>query len=661
MWNIVFPCARHTPYYSATAAISGDSMKNLILGTAGHIDHGKTSLVKALTGVDTDRLPEEKARGITIELGFAGLDLSGGIHFGIVDVPGHEKFVRTMVAGVGGMDLVMLVIAADEGVMPQTREHLDICQLLGVRRGLVALTKSDLVDKDWLDLVVEEVRDFLVGSFLEGAPIVPVSSRSGNGIDLLKSELGLLARDLEQKRSEGPYRLPVDRVFTLAGFGTVVTGTLLSGRVKLGDEAEIVPSMLPCRVRGIQAHGAKVETGEAGTRLALNLQGVDHHQVRRGEVVVPRGVYRTTKIVDVQLNHLASAPRGLKHRSILRLHSSTYEVPATVILLDLDVLAPGDSAFAQLRLARPVLLLNGDPFVLRFSSPAATIAGGTILDPFPPGRRRRSDEALELLGNLSAGTESDVIAGMVAGNLLSGITHSEISVRSGIVSRRLEAALSGLLASGAIVQVVRDPKIYLSREAFSSLCDSLVAVMNDYFAQHPLKEGINKEELKTRIPSRSDERFFTPCLAALEKEGRVVAERDLVRLVGRKAGTETAQADIHQQIRCELERGGKEPPFLHEICTLLHIPEKLAQEHLALLANEGGAVKVKNDIFYTPEALAGIEEVLVGYLREKGEIAPAEFREITGLSRKFMIPVLEYFDSRRVTMRLGDKRVLRRK
>jgi selenocysteine-specific elongation factor len=636
-------------------------MKNLILGTAGHIDHGKTSLVKALTGVDTDRLPEEKKRGITIELGFAGLDLPGNIHFGIVDVPGHEKFVRTMVSGVGGMDMVMLVIAADEGVMPQTREHLDICQLLGVRRGVVALTKSDLVDPDWLDLVVEEVREFVADSFLASAPVIPVSSRSGSGLDKLRDELGLIARELEQKRSEGPYRLPVDRVFTLAGFGTVVTGTLLSGTVRVGDEAELLPTGLPCRIRGIQAHGTKAEAGEAGSRLALNLQGVDHHEVKRGDVVVPAGVYRTTRIVDVHLDHLASAPRNLKHRAGLRLHSSTYDVPATVILFDRNSLEPGESAHAQLRLARPVLLLNGDPFVLRSSSPSATIAGGRILDPFPPGHRRRSVEALELLENLSTGTDTGVIAGMVSGSLLSGITHAEISTRSGITSKRLEAALATLLASGVIVQMLRDPKKYLSRAAFASLCELLLDVMDGYFARNPLKEGIGKEELKTRIPARSDERFFTPCLAALEKEGKIVVERDLVRLAGRKAGSETSQADIRGRILDELEKGGKEPPFLNDICSTLKIAEKPALEHLALLSAEGKAVKVKSDIFYSPAALAGIEELLTGYLITHGEISPPEFREITGLSRKFMIPVLEYFDSRKVTIRLGDKRVLRKK
>src|SRR6185369_4061380 len=380
------------------------------------------------------------------------------------DVPGHERFVRTMVAGVGVMGLVMPVIAADEGVMPQTREHLDICQLLGVKKGLVALTKSDLVDPDWLDLVCEEVRDFLAGSFLDRAAVIPVSSRTGSGIDRLRDELGLLALDLEQKKCEGPFRLPVDRVFTLPGFGTVVTGTLHSGTVAVGSEAEILPSALPCRVRGIQAHGRKVETGEAGSRLALNLQGVDHYEVRRGDVVVPKGVYRTTQIVDVFLNHLKTAPRSLKHRAGLLLHSATYEVPVKVILFDRDALDPGESAYAQLRLARPVLLLNGDPFVLRSSSPSATIAAGRILDPSPPGRRRRSREALELLENLSTGADTGVIAGMVSGSLLSGISHAEIAARSGIPSKRLEAALAGLLSTGDIIQVIRDPKTYLGRD-----------------------------------------------------------------------------------------------------------------------------------------------------------------------------------------------------
>ena len=362
-----------------------NSTKNLILGTAGHIDHGKTSLVKVLTGVDTDRLPEEKARGITIELGFANMQLPGGIQLGIVDVPGHEKFVRTMVAGVGGMDLVMLVIAADEGVMPQTREHLDICRLLGVKQGVVVLTKSDLVAPEWLELVTEEARDFVAGSFLEGAPIVPVSARTGSGIQPLKEVLQNIAARVEQKRSDRPLRLPVDRAFTVAGFGTVVTGTLLSGQVRVGDEVELFPSGICTKIRGIQAHASKTDVGSAGQRLALNLQGVDNNQAQRGDVVAPRGVYRATSVVDVELCCLKSVPRPLKHRAKLRLHSATYEVAAQVILFDRECLEPGESAFAQLRLITPVLLLNGDPFVLRSHSPSQTVGGGTVLDPDRPG------------------------------------------------------------------------------------------------------------------------------------------------------------------------------------------------------------------------------------------------------------------------------------
>ncbi|HOI17944.1 MAG TPA: selenocysteine-specific translation elongation factor, partial [Geobacteraceae bacterium] len=340
-------------------------MKHLILGTAGHIDHGKTSLVRALTGIDTDRLKEEKERGITIELGFAHMELPGDIRFGIVDVPGHEKFVRTMVAGVGGMDLVMLVIAADEGVMPQTREHLEICQLLGVKKGLVALTKSDMVEAEWLDMVAEEVREYLIGSFLEGAPIIPVSSKTGEGLEDLKEGLSTLAAEVEEKSTGGPFRLPVDRVFTVAGFGTVVTGTLLSGEIRTGDEVELLPSGLATRVRSVQTHGRKADLGSAGQRVAVNLQGVEYTDIVRGDVVVPRGAFRSTRAVDARLTFLPSAPRELKHRSTLRLHSATYEVSAQVILLDRDTLLPGDSTLVQLRLKKPVLLLPGDLFIMR--------------------------------------------------------------------------------------------------------------------------------------------------------------------------------------------------------------------------------------------------------------------------------------------------------
>ena len=636
-------------------------MKHLILGTAGHIDHGKTSLVKALTGIDTDRLKEEKARGITIELGFAHMELPGGIRFGIVDVPGHERFVRAMVAGVGGMDLVMLVIAADEGVMPQTREHLEICQLLGVKKGLVALTKSDLVDGDWLGLVGEEVRDYLAGSFLAEAPIIPVSSRTGAGLAELKQELAMLAAEVDEKRHDGPFRLPVDRVFTVTGFGTVVTGTLLSGEINVGDEVELLPAGLSCRVRGIQAHGAKTDKGVAGQRLAVNLQGVEHTEVERGDVVVPKGLYRPTRAVDVRLNYLSSAPRELKHRATLRLHSATYEVPAQVILIDRNTLQPGETAYAQLRLAKPVLLLPGDPFVLRTYSPQATLGGGTILDPDPSRRRRRSAEALALLQAIEAGSEADKIRLLVAASLLSGLSIDEMVSRTGMSAKRIDAVLASLLSSGEVLQVVREPRMFIGKGAFDSLKAKLMEELQSFLHDNPMKDGISKEELKSRIPKRSDHRFFGPLLAALEKEGKAVSERDIVKLPGRKGEATAGQAGVQAKIEAALQRGGMEPPTIKELCDWFKCTEKQALEHLNFLFRDGRAAKIKGDVFYAPQPLSEIREKLISHLKAKGEITPSEFRELTGLSRKFMIPLLEYFDQEKVTIRVGDKRVLRKR
>jgi selenocysteine-specific elongation factor len=635
-------------------------MKHLILGTAGHIDHGKTSLVKALTGIDTDRLPEEKARGITIELGFAHLDLPGGFALGIVDVPGHERFVRTMVAGVGGMDLVMLVIAADEGIMPQTREHLEICQLLGVKKGLVALTKCDLVDADWLGLVTEEVRDYLAGSFLAHAPIIPLSAKTGMGLAHLRDELTLLSAVVEEKKGEGPCRLPVDRVFTVTGFGTVVTGTLLSGEVAVGEEVEILPTGLICRVRGIQCHGRKADRAHAGRRVAVNLQGVEHTEIARGDIVVPRGVYHTTRIVDARLNYLPSAPRDLKHRAVLRLHSATYEVPAQVTLLDRNLLRPGESAYVQLRLAQPVLLLPGDPFVLRTYSPQATLGGGTVLDPAPPGRRRRTPEALELLHALETGETPQKIRLLVTASLLTGLSLDEMISRTGLSVKKIEAALGTLLSTGELVQVVKEPRIFLSREAFTTLKEKLHFDLQTFLKDNPIKDGIGKEELKSRIPRRSDPRFFGPVLAALEKEGKGVLERDMVKLPGRKSTVAAGQVDLQARIETALCKGELEPPTIKEFCAALGCTEKDALEHLNFLSRAGKAVKIKSDVFYAAAPFAVIREKLVAHLKKTGEITPNDFRALTGLSRKFMIPLLEYFDSEKLTIRVGDKRVLRK-
>ncbi len=635
-------------------------MKHLILGTAGHIDHGKTSLVKALTGIDTDRLKEEKARGITIELGFAHLELPGGLCFGIVDVPGHEKFVRTMVAGVGGMDLVMLVIAADEGIMPQTREHLDILRLLGVKSGLVALTKRDTVEREWLELVTEEVRDFVAGSFLEEAPIVAVSSRSGEGLGELKEQLARLARQVAEKRREGSFRLPVDRVFTVPGFGTVVTGTLLSGEIAVGDELEILPSGHEGRVRGIQAHGIKGDKGQAGQRLAVNLQGIDLNEIHRGDVVTPRGVFHATRTVDVQLDYLPSAPRELKHRATVRLHSATYEVPAQIILLDRDTLQPGESAYAQLRLKEPALLLSGDSYILRAFSPQVTVGGGVTLDPFPPRRRRRNEEALQLLEAFGSSDQQRTILLIISQSLLSGIAFEDLLMRSGLPRKIVESILTTLLSAGEIVQMARDPRLFLAKSAVETLKRGLLQELSNFLAANPLKEGISKEELKTRLPKRSDGRFFTPLLTALEKDGLVVPDRDIIRPAAQTARPAAADG-LAGKISGYIADAGNEPPTIKEIMERFRCDEKNVRDNLALLVRSGQVARISSDLFYSTATLDVLREKLVALLREKGEITPPEYRELTGLSRKFLIPLLEYFDSEKVTIRVGDKRVLRRK
>ena len=636
-------------------------MKHLILGTAGHIDHGKTALVKALTGINTDRLKEEKVRGITIELGFAHLELPGGIRFGIVDVPGHERFVRAMVAGVGGMDLVMLVIAADEGIMPQTREHLDILKLLGVKSGLVALTKCDLVDQEWLALVSAEIREFVASSFLENAPLVALSSRTGQGLDGLKRELTRLAESVAEKRREGQFRLPVDRAFTMAGFGTIVTGTLLAGEIRTGDELELLPSGRTGRVRGIQAHGAQVEQGQAGQRLAVNLQGIDLDQTRRGDVVAPRGVFKTTRAVDVRLDHIPSAPRPLKHRATPRLHSATYEVSAQVILLDRDTLLPGQSAFAQLRLTEPALLLSGDSYILRVSTPAATVGGGIVLDPFPPRRRRRSQDALLLLESLDSDDHPQTISLFITASMLSGIAFEELALRSGLALKTLESILAILLTSGKVFQMSRAPRMFLSLTAFEELKKWLLDELATWLSNNPLKEGMGKEELKTRLPKRSNPRFFTPLLAALERDGLLLTDRDIVRPQGTADRRHHHSNGPRNEILAFLSAKGCEPPTVKEIMDHCRCDEKTVRDNLALLVRNGSALRISCDLFYSAAALDGLRERLVFWLREKGSIIPAEFRDLTNLSRKFLIPLLEYFDSEKLTIRVGEKRVLRKR
>ncbi|HUJ18594.1 MAG TPA: selenocysteine-specific translation elongation factor, partial [Nitrospirota bacterium] len=429
-------------------------MKYIILGTAGHIDHGKSSLVKALTGTDPDRLKEEKERGITLDLGFASLDIPGGHRMGIVDVPGHEGLIKNMLAGVGGMDIVMLVIAADEGIMPQTREHLAICDLLHVKKGLIVLTKMDMVDKDWLALVQDEVRDFVKGTFLEKSPILAVSSKTGENLPGLIQALAKLANEVAPKSSNGILRLPIDRVFTMKGFGTVITGTLLSGVISTEQEVEVLPRSIRTRVRGIQSHNQAVQRAVAGQRTAVNLQGVEKDQLSRGDTIVSAGFFQATRTLDAKLELLQQAPRGLKTGSRIRFYNTTQEALGRLTVLGSSELAPGQEGFVQIRLEQPVIIQHGDRFILRFYSPMETLGGGMVLNPHPRRHKQAAmQESLKNLGTLEKGTREEALALFIAGRGLAGMEENELIGVTAADKQEITQALASLVQKKAVLRV----------------------------------------------------------------------------------------------------------------------------------------------------------------------------------------------------------------
>ena len=462
-------------------------MKQVVMGTAGHIDHGKTQLIKTLTGIDTDRLKEEKERGITIDLGFAHLTCEDGTEVGVIDVPGHERFVRNMLAGVGGIDLVMLVIAADEGVMPQTREHLAICQLLRVKEGLVALTKTDLVDEDWLELVSEDTREFLKGTFLEDKPIVPVSAKSGQGIAELRRVLQALVARVPPKQLEGKFRLPVDRVFTIRGFGTVVTGTLFSGTIRVEERIEIYPKGIGAKVRGLQVHNASVPEAVAGQRTAINLQGIDKMELERGNVLGRPGEFAPTFMLDAVLQHLADAPRPLRHRARVRLHVGTSEIMGRVILLDRDDLAPGEEAYVQLRLEEPAIVLPRDRFVIRSYSPVQTIGGGMVIDVQPAKHRRGEAGLADHFQLLADGSPEEIFAHHLKQATHQGLRLAEFLPRVELSEARLRQVATTLQRAGRVRAVNTDMGWYLHADALDTLTRELRRYLETYHRQNPLK------------------------------------------------------------------------------------------------------------------------------------------------------------------------------
>jgi selenocysteine-specific elongation factor len=638
-------------------------MKHIVMGTAGHVDHGKTALIKRLTGIDTDRLKEEKERGITIELGFASLILPDGQTVGIVDVPGHERFVKNMVAGAAGIDLVAMVIAADEGVMPQTREHLQICSLLGIRRGVVVITKIDMVDKDWLELVQEDIRTFLKGTFLEGMPVVPVSSFTGEGIPALMDEIVRSVGEIQETQDIGILRIPVDRVFTMKGFGTVVTGTLISGSVTVGDDVEFFPVDFRAKVRGIQVHNEAVRTAEAGQRTAVNLQGTDREDIERGAVLATPGTLLPTQRIDCVYSHLKSAARKIMNRTIVRLHAGTSEIMARFVLYDREFLEPGEEGYAQFVLEKPLAVIAGDRFVVRSYSPVTTIGGGVIVDPLPAKHKKSDPEIIsdfEVLSDDDPIRKIEIIARRAG---IEGISMGALVVRTAIPARRLARLLEGMFADRKAVLVDREQMLVLSSAVYENLKEWIVEKVADYHKQYPLRDALAREELKTTpgIGSAAGPKIFMIALHDLEKKGKIVVDREMIRLKDHEVRLDVGMGSLRESMARAYREGGLTPPTAREIAAMFPDRKKEVASLEQLLLREGEIVRISEDLNFHRDVLVKLREDYKRMLIKDGEATPSSVRELTGLSRKFIIPLMEYFDSTKLTMRAGDKRILREK
>ena len=633
-------------------------MRHLIIGTAGHIDHGKTTLVKALTGIDTDRLKEEKERGISIELGFASLTLPDGTQAGIVDVPGHERFVKTMLAGVGGIDLVILVIAADEGVMPQTREHLHICELLRVKRGLVALTKADLVDGEWLEMVRADVAGVLKSTFLDGCPVVPCSATTGRGLPELLQAIQAQAAVAEPKRTEATLRLPIDRVFTIKGFGTVVTGTLWSGTLLVGDEGAILPMDLRSRVRRLQVHGHTVEQAVAGQRTAVNLPGLEVSQIERGDVLCAPGTLRASEAFDATLALLPDAPRPLLNRARIRFHLGTSERLARVLLLDREELQPGEETYVHLRLEAPSAALPQDRYVIRSYSPAVTIGGGSILDPNPPRERRPRAKMIEHLRILERGSVTDRVERHLLAARFAPVTLEELRVRSDLDPVAVAESLGELTAKGSAVLVnAKGEAGALHAERVAQLENEVLAHLTEFHAKEPLKDGLAKEELRSKLPAQLTPATFGWMLARLADAGKIAVERDKVRLAEHRPTLSAAEEELKAKIEAAYRTAGFQPATPDGVLASLGAERKLFQAVFRRMVDDGILVKVKDDIFLHRERYQEMRERVLSHFRTQRSINVGTMKDLFGVSRKYAIPFLEHLDDARITRRQGDERV----
>lgn len=630
--------------------------KSVIVGTAGHIDHGKSALVEALTGTHPDRLAEEKRRGITIDLGFAFLE-EIGVRFGFVDVPGHERFISNMLAGAAGIDVLLLVIAADESIKPQTREHFDICRLLGVKRGVVALTKSDLVDADALELVRLEAEEFLRGSFLERAPLVAVSAKTGNGLAELKKALSDAAASASAKDAARCFRLPIDRAFAMKGFGSVVTGTLISGSVGAGDEVELFPGGERLRVRGVQSGGKPIERATPGQRTAVNLAGIDHTALKRGMALAAPGKFRKTRRIDVRLDLLPSA-RKLKQRSRVHFHAGTAETIAEVYFHGQKELQPGRSAFANLKLQDDVLVLPGDRFIVRQFSPVVTIGGGTVLDPLARRPMLRDAGRTVFLETLERGNHEEILAAMTERALL-GLGQEEIVARTAWTEKEIASALEKVSRTGITKTVSAEPLVLVSGKLFEEAGRKIAEKVEKFQKENPLLPGIAREDLRASLGKRVRPETFRAALENLAAQKKLDVQGELVKKAGSEIALQPEELKAKEQIEAAFASASLSVPSVKEVLAKLPVETNRAEKLLQILLREKSLVRVTTELIFHRDALAQLKGQLSAYKKSKGDrLTIPVFKELTGITRKYAIPLLEYLDRERVTRRAGDERVI---
>jgi selenocysteine-specific elongation factor len=631
-------------------------MKHVIAGTAGHIDHGKSALVRSLTGTDPDRLKEEQLRGITIDLGFANLDFDD-VQIGFIDMPGHEKFVKNMLAGAGGIDFVILVVAADESIMPQTREHFDICRLLGVNTGIVAITKIDLVDPEMIELVIDEVQETISGSFLENVDIIPVSSKTGEGMEHFKESIHTLALTARSRPTDRLLRLPIDRAFSIRGFGTVVTGTLTSGEIRKDQEIEFVPGGFKAKVRGVQVHGSMTERAVAGQRTAVNLQGIDLAQVERGMVATVPQLFQPTQILDVRLSLLPDA-KPLKNLVKVRFHQGTLEVLARVALMGQDILAPGATAYAQLRLDEPAFCLHGDAFILRRFSPTITIGGGTILHPNPSKHKTTDTRIVELLRRLDNSDLPAKIPVLLETDIKHAMNLNEINALIGLPDDNLFSICAGLAEEGKVIMIPAPAPILILPDEVATLQQKSLAQIKQFHKENPLQKGISREELRKRFFDDLPLEVFRHCLDKLAEQRRISVLEDTVALYGREIQLSAEALKLREAIEKYLDKQGFQAPSLPEIQSAIPADAEEFRRVFFWMIKEKLLAKLSDDLVFHHSTLQTIRQRMKEAFPNGTKFSVAAFKDLFDISRKHAIPLLEYLDREKFTRRVGNDRII---